>query len=78
MSPVRSLSREEWEADLRSYGCYPAPGLTRLNTAECWRFPWGGYPFTVPCEDGRLLMSDLDMLHIMLATAAPEGYELPE
>lgn len=78
MSPVRRLAREEWETDLRSYACKPCEGMGKLNTAEYWRFPWGGYPFTVPNEDGYMLMSDLDAIHIMLAQLAPEGWVFPE
>jgi len=50
----RLLSRAEWEAKLRRYGCAPAEGLGKLNTAEWWRPADGGYPFTVPAdEDGK-------------------------
>jgi hypothetical protein len=75
---ARSLPREEWEHELRYYGCYPQPGLTKLNTAEWWRLPWKGYgPFTVPVEDDRLLQSDLDRLIMMILEAAPEDWTPP-
>ena len=51
MIAVRLLQREDWEKRLRSYGCFPQEGMGTLNTAEWWRWPWGGAPFTVPCED---------------------------
>lgn len=74
----RFLSREEWEAELRFYGCKPLQGLGRLNTAEWWRMPWQSYPFTVPVEDdGRMLQSDLDGLVILIATTAPDGTTFP-
>lgn len=55
MIAVRLLPRDDWDRRLRSYGCCPLEGLTQLNTAEWWRWPWGGAPFTVPCEvDGSM------------------------
>jgi hypothetical protein len=75
---ARSLAREEWERELRYYGCYPQAGLTKLNTAEWWRLPFAGYaPFTVPVEDGRLLQSDLDRIVMMIVEAAPEEWTPP-
>ena len=56
-------------------GCEPLLGLTPLNTAEFWRFPWGGYPFTVPVEDdGRMTEQNLHRTMAMIAKAAPEGW----
>ena len=78
MIGLRFLPREEWEAELRSYGCRPAQGLGQLNTAEFWRFPWGGYPFTVPHEEGRMLRTDFDSIIIMIASAAPPDWRFPE
>lgn len=46
----RLLTRKEWEAKLRRYGCEPLPGKGPLNTAEWWHRP-GNPPFTVPIED---------------------------
>jgi len=45
----RLLSRSEWEAKLRRWGCAPLDGAGPLNTAEWWRGP--KYPFTVPVDD---------------------------
>lgn len=47
---LRFLSRLQWEAKLRRWGCEPLEGKTKLNTAEFWRPASGGYPFTVPVE----------------------------
>lgn len=79
MIAVRYVHREEWERELRRYGCKPLEGKGPLNTAEWWRMPWQPYPFTVPCEsDGRMLQSDLDALQIMIVGSAPEGTEFPD
>jgi hypothetical protein len=48
-----------------------------LNTAEFWQAPWGGYPFTVPIEDGFIGQLDWDLLISKLMEAAPSGYEFP-
>ena len=78
MIAVRFVAREEWEAELRFYGCKPLEGKGKLNTAEWWRTPWQPYPFTVPVEaNGRMLQSDLDELAIRIAGSAPEGSEFP-
>lgn len=46
------LSRKEWEAKLRRWGCSPLEGKGKLNTAEWWRSDKG--LFTVPVDaDGR-------------------------
>ena len=79
MIAVRLLQRQEWERRLRSYGCFPAEGLTLLNSAEWWRWPWGGPPFTVPCEaDGS--MSDRDFQGIMydMGELAPPNWEFSD
>lgn len=76
MASLRMLGREEWEKRLRSYGCYPVKGLTKLNTAEWWRWPWGGAPFTVPVEEnGSIDMGAYHRLQADLATLAPPGWE---
>lgn len=48
---AKFLSRQQWEAKLRRWGCTRLEGAGELNTAEFWRGPNGGYPFTVPVED---------------------------
>lgn len=80
MIAVRRLPREEWEAELRHYGCRPAEGLTPLNYAEWWRYPWGGYPFTVPAdEDGWLLQQDmLTIIADMAVVAQNYRWKFPE
>jgi len=45
----RFLSRSQWEAKLRRWGCRPMEGKGRLNTAEWW-IGASGAPFTVPVE----------------------------
>ena len=45
----RFLSRVEWEAKLRRWGCAPLDGKGPLNTAEWWLGPTK-HPFTVPIE----------------------------
>ena len=50
MISIQRLPRDQWERRLRSYGCYPADGLTVLNTAEWWRWPFPAPPFTVPVD----------------------------
>ena len=78
MIASRYVQRDEWEAELRYYGCKPLEGKGKLNTAEWWRMPWQSYPFTVPCEaDGRMPQSDLDVLLIAIAECLPEGWEPP-
>lgn len=73
---VRMLPRTEWEKRLRGYGCYPQEGLTKLNTAEWWRWPWGGAPFTVPCEaDGSMDMGAYHRLLADMATLAPRDWD---
>jgi hypothetical protein len=47
----RFLTRAEWEAKLRRWGCEPLSGVGPLNTAEWWKRPEGGIPFTVPAEE---------------------------
>lgn len=48
---VKFLSRTQWEAKLRRWGCRPLEGKTPLNTAEWWLGPKGDYPFTVPTQN---------------------------
>ena len=79
MISLHRLARDEWERRLRSYGCYPAEGLTGLNTAEWWRWPFPGPPFVVPVDpegycDARAyhkLMADMALL-------APPGWRSSE
>ena len=79
MSPVRLLPREEWERKLRHYGCEPLEGLGPLNTAEWWRWPWGGVPFTVPVEaDGRMDEWALRRIESDMAKLAPPDWEFPD
>lgn len=74
MIALRFLPRAEWEAELRYYRCKPLEGKGPLNTAEWWRMEWYPHIFTVPIEaDGRLLVSDLDALRLMILECAPEG-----
>lgn len=78
MISVRLISREEWEAELRHYGCKPLPGKTKLNTAEWWRMPWQDYPFTVPVdEEGRMRPEDLQNRISLIAESAPDGTTFP-
>jgi hypothetical protein len=78
MSAVRLLSRTEVEAKLRSYGCKPLEGAGPLNTADWWRWPWGGAPFLLPLDSNgmidewafRRLLADM-------AKLAPPGWEFP-
>jgi hypothetical protein len=77
--PVRFLSRAEWEAKLRSYGCRPLQGEGKLNTAELWLTPWGSYPFTVPVEsDGRCDQIAFQRIVAYIASIAPPGWKFPE
>ena len=77
MIAIRFLSREEWEPELRRFGCKPLAGKG-LNTAELWQMPWQRYPFTVPIEsDGRLLQFELDELILMIVECAPDGIDFP-
>jgi hypothetical protein len=48
---LKFLPRAAWEAKLRRWGCEPLPGKGKLNTAEWWKSPVTGYPFTVPIEE---------------------------
>lgn len=78
MIALRFLPREEWEAELRFYGCKPLEGQVALNTAEFWRTPWQSYPFTVPVEDdGRMLEADLMELVLTITAGAPPGTTFP-
>jgi hypothetical protein len=78
MSDVAFLSRPEWEATLKAFGCKPLEGKGRLNTAEWWQLPWGGYPFVVPIEvDGRCAKRALNLLLQSIVSKAPTGFEFP-
>jgi hypothetical protein len=77
--PVRFLSRSEWEAKLRSYGCRPLEDKGQLNSAEWWLTPWGSYPFTVPTEsDGRCDQWAFQRLIAHIVSCAPEDWKFPE
>jgi hypothetical protein len=76
---VRRLPREDWEKKLRSYGCRPAEGLTPLNTAEWWRWPFPGPPFTVPIDDeGYCDAAAFQRLIADMARLAPPGWQFPD
>ena len=78
MSNVAFLSRPEWEASLKAFGCKPLEGKGKLNTAEWRQLPWGGYPFTVPIEaDGRCAKRALNLLLQSIINQAPPGFEFP-
>lgn len=77
MIAVRLMSVAEVENILRSYGCSPLNGKTSLNTANWWQWPWGGAPFTLPCEGDQIdewayrrIIADMNFL-------APAGWEFP-
>jgi len=79
MNAARSLSRNEWEASLRDYGCKPLNGKGPLNTAEWWQMPWGGNPFTVPVDDdGRCDKWALNKLILDIIKSTPPGWEFPD
>ena len=79
MIAVRRLRREEWEKRLRSYGCYPQEGLTPLNTAEWWRWPFPAPPFTVPVDDeGYIEQWAYQALMADMAKLAPVGWEFTD
>jgi len=79
MIAVRLLSREEWQRKLRNQGCYPQEGLTPLNTAEWWRWPFPGSPFTVPVnEDGSMDIWAYQRLMSEMARSAPNGWPLDD
>lgn len=74
----RLLARDEWETELRFYGCVPLAGKGTLNTAEWWRMPWQEYPFTVPVEpDGGMMQDDLQRLVVTIVNSAPPDTEFP-
>ena len=56
MIAVQLMAVAEVEDILRSYGCSKLEGLTPLNTANWWRWPWGGAPFTLP--DGTVKLTN--------------------
>ena len=79
MNVVSLVPREEWEEALRDHGCEPLEGKGPLNTAEWWRMPWGGYPFTVSVdEEGRCDSWALNRLIADIIRLAPPGWEFPE
>jgi hypothetical protein len=79
MIAVRRLARAEWEKKLRHYGCYPAEGLSPLKTAEWWRWPWPGPPFTVPVDsEGHCDARSLLKLIADMARLAPPGWRFDD
>jgi hypothetical protein len=74
MIAIQRICRSDWERRLRSYGCYPAEGLTPLNTAEWWRWPFPAPPFTVPIDDEDYcnMRAYLKLLSDMSRLAPPE------
>jgi len=72
------MSREAWEAELRSYGCKPLEGKGALNTAEWWQYPWG-QPFTVPCDDDGIC-DQWAFLRVItdMAKCAPRDWTFPK
>lgn len=79
MISVQILCREEWEKRLRGYGCYPQDGLTPLNTAEWWRWPFKASPFTVSIDqDGHMDIWAYQKIMHDMATLAPVGWEFAD
>jgi hypothetical protein len=79
LSAVRRISSEEWEAELKFYGCKRIEGKGKLNTADLWLMPWKSYPFTVPSDDdGYMSQDDLDHLVRLIATSAPQGWRFDQ
>jgi len=76
---VRLIAREEWEAELRFYGCRPVRGLMKLATnAEWWQMPWESVPFMVPVDSGgRLWPQDLQNRISLITNSAPKGTKFP-
>jgi hypothetical protein len=77
--PLYRWSRERWEAALYRLGCKPCEGLTSLNTAEWWQYPWGGYPFTVPVdEDGYADYWAFEHILAGMHKLAPPDWQFPD
>jgi hypothetical protein len=70
----RLLSRAEWEAKLRNFGCEPLSGKGPDNAGEWWHLP-GRYPFKVPVEDdeGRCESWALTKLILDLGKSPPRN-----
>jgi len=79
MSAVRRLQRAEWEKRLREMGCFSQDGLTKLNTAEWWRWPFKAPPFTVPVDDEGC-MDQWAFLKLVadMAVLAPKDWEFTD
>ncbi len=76
---LNRLPKAKWEAELKFYGCAPLEGKTQLNTADWWRWPWGGSPFTVPVEpDGFCELWAFQRILANMATLAPDDWEFPK
>jgi hypothetical protein len=75
---VRIIPRSEAIAKLTSYGCKPLHGKGRLNTAEWWRWPWGGTPFLLPFEGETVDAWALQKLVADMAALAPPGWKFPD
>lgn len=79
MNAVRRISIEEARKKLRSYGCTPLEGKGRLNTAEWWRWPWGGAPFILAVEDDEWVdLWAYQQLIADLAKLAPSDWVFPD
>jgi hypothetical protein len=74
---VSLIPLAEVEKKLRSYGCEPLEGKTPLNTANWWKWPWGGPPFTLPNEDGMVDNLAVQQLIADMARLAPPDWEFP-
>lgn len=79
MSAVRLIPREEWEEELRFYGCKPAPASVQLTTpVEWWQMPWETVAFMVPLDgEGRMWPKDLQNRVSLIVASAPKGTKFP-
>ena len=80
MIAVRPIYIGDVEAKLRAYGCKPLDGKGPLNTANWWRWPWGGPPFTLPLPDGHGHIDEWAYRQLIadMAKLAPPGWEFPD
>jgi hypothetical protein len=72
MTPVRVLSREEWEAKLRNLDCSPWPGDNPVKTVEVWETK-NKRLFFVPMDngEGRLRDDDLNTIIVQITKLRP-------
>jgi hypothetical protein len=76
---VRFISRAQVEARLRSYDCSPLEGKGPLNTANWWRWPWGGPPFVLPLDEGGVMDEwAFQRLLADMARLAPPNWKFPD